>query len=154
MLPKPYYFIGDEAFSNTDQFLVPWSKSSTCSDVYKDSFNYHLSSMRQCIERSFAMLTQRWGIFWRPLRCSFNKWTLVCTVAAKLHNFLIDMDETFNTIQSRHKEDICDGDVHSIMLNGNFHDDFNVPQRPIGDRRREITDILSDAGKHRPHFYV
>ena len=91
-LPAPYYFIGDEAFICTEQFLVPWSGRGLPND--KDSFNYHLSSMRQCIERAFALLTNRWGIFWRPLQCAYEKWTLVCMVAAKLHNFCIDMNDS------------------------------------------------------------
>ncbi len=70
-LPEEYYFIGDEAFVNTNQFLIPWS--GTGLGKFKDSFNYHLSSMRQCIERAFGLLTQRWGIFWRPLRCRYIK---------------------------------------------------------------------------------
>mmetsp|Transcript_20236 Transcript_20236/g.29052 ORF Transcript_20236/g.29052 Transcript_20236/m.29052 type:complete len:117 (-) Transcript_20236:50-400(-) len=84
-------YFGDEAFVNTQQFLVPWSGRGL--DPWKVSFNYHLSSMRQCIERSFSHLTQRWGIFWRPLQCGVDKWTLVCTVTAKLHNYIIDMGE-------------------------------------------------------------
>ena len=61
-LPLPYYFIGDEAFINTTKFLVPWGGSKL--PEFKDSFNraYHLSSMRQCIERAFALLVQSWGI--------------------------------------------------------------------------------------------
>jgi hypothetical protein len=80
LLAPKCYFIGDEAFTNGPQFLTPWSGHGI--SRWKDSFNYHLSAMRQCIERCFALLTQRWGIFWRPLRCSFSKWTLVCTVCA------------------------------------------------------------------------
>lgn len=49
--------------------------------------------MRQCIERAFPLLTQRWDIFWRPLRSSYDKWTLVCSVAAKLQNFCIHENE-------------------------------------------------------------
>lgn len=38
-LPIQYYFIGDEAFSNRDQFLVPYSGSGL--ERAKDSFKYH-----------------------------------------------------------------------------------------------------------------
>lgn len=44
LIPSQYYFIGDGAFSNTAQFLVPWS--GTGLGPWKDSFNFHLSSMR------------------------------------------------------------------------------------------------------------
>ena len=93
LLPEEYYMIGDEAFVCSDQLLTPWSGHGL--DLWRDSFNFHLSSMRQCIERAFAHLTQKWGIFWRPLRCSFKRWSLVCTVCAKLHNYCIDMKNEY-----------------------------------------------------------
>jgi hypothetical protein len=57
-LPYEYYFIGDEAFTCTNQFLVPWGGNGI--GRAKDSFNYHLSVRRQVIERAlfkFAILT-------------------------------------------------------------------------------------------------
>ena len=147
-LAKKYYFIGDEAFSNRDQFLVPWSGRGLSWD--KDSFNYHLSSMRQCIERAFSLLTQRWGIFWRPLRCSYDKWTLVCTVAAKLHNFCIDENEgTREHIAPRYDWDCEEGDDPAIYLNP-LDPDADIA-RATGHRRRNLTDFLQSQGIRRPN---
>jgi hypothetical protein len=87
-LPAKYYAVGDEAFVNTNNFLCPFPGRNI--GVYKDSFNYHLSSMRQCIERAFGVLVKRWGILWRNLQCSYERWTMVLTVCAKLHNLCID----------------------------------------------------------------
>lgn len=150
-LPERYYFIGDEAFVNTNQFLVPYSGTGLRRD--KDSFNYHLSSMRQCIERAFSLLTQRWGIFWRPLRCEYRKWTLVCTVAAKLHNFCIDEDEgTQADIERRMDCDATEDDDPNVYLN-DFVDE-NVQRHPSSiSRRREITQHLEDCGIFRPRRY-
>ena len=64
------------------------------------------------------------------------------------------MDEMFNTIESRFKQDITAENEHRILLNGNWHDVINVPGSPTGEKRREVTDFLRDAGKHRPHFYA
>jgi hypothetical protein len=47
-LPSKFFFIGDEAFTNTFQFLSPWSGRGL--DRYKDSFNYWLSHSRQAVE--------------------------------------------------------------------------------------------------------
>ena len=105
LLPPQYYFIGDEAFTNTAQFLSP--HGGTGIGDWKDSFNYHLSAMRQCIERAFGILTKRWGIFWRPLACRFDKWSTICTVAAKLHNFCIDEGAP---VFPRYDPDIHEGD--------------------------------------------
>jgi hypothetical protein len=86
LIPSTYFFIGDEAFTNTFQFLSPWSGRGR--DPYKDSFNFWLSYSRQCVEQAFGMLTQHWGIFWRMFHFCFNCWTLVvmsamnCTTCA------------------------------------------------------------------------
>ena len=150
-LPPKYYFIGDEAFSNTNQFLVPWSGHGL--DPWKDSFNFHLSSMRQCIERAFGILTQRWGIFWRPLRCDFRRWPLICITAAKLHNFCLDMNEGSDTILSRYDEDMYPGDEYNVVMNGNLNemDDDNIAVRPTGDRRRNLTAMFEHIGVRRPN---
>jgi hypothetical protein len=150
-LPRKYYIVGDEAFCNTGQVLVPWSGRGL--DTWKDSFNFHLSSMRQNIECAFGILTQRWGIFWRPLRCSFNRWTLVITVCAKLHNFCIDMGEgRGNDVPMRVNEDHETGDRNVLYDNGN--DDDVILARPIGDTRRIITEQFGSSGQRRPpHAY-
>lgn len=155
LLPAKYYFIGDEAFINGPQFLTPWSGHGL--DRWSDSFNYHLSAMRQCIERSFALLTQRWGIFWRPLRCAFDKWTLVCTVCAKLHNFCIDNNEGRETdIAPRHPDDYEVNDEYVVRMNENGVNNVNNGDgvergaRPTGDRRRLFTRDLADRGISRP----
>ena len=101
-LPDGFFIIGDEAFICTDKFLVPYSgRGLGC--CWKDSFNFYLSVMRQCIERAFAILTQRWGVLWRDIRCSYFRWTLLLTVLAKLHNYCIDGNIPLN--RSRFHED-------------------------------------------------
>lgn len=87
-LPAEYYVIGDEAYRATAQFLVPWSGRRL--DSARDSFNYHLSLMRQVIERSFGMVLKRWGLFQRPLLVGMEKWALCVGVAFKLHNYCIE----------------------------------------------------------------
>ena len=149
-LPEPYYFIGDEAFVCANQFLVPWSGRGL--PPGKDSFNYHLSSMRQCIERAFALLTNRWGIFWRPLQCHFDRWTLVCMVAAKLHNYCIDMDDLQPTC--RHASDHQDEDAPLVFMNEQevYEDEEGLYyyRRPTGYRRTQITEALDRDRIYRP----
>ena len=82
-IPAQFFIIGDEAFTNINQVLSPWSGRGI--GAYKDAFNYWLSHSRQCIERSFGMLTQRWGIFWRKFMFSQSKWALVTQVLSLIH---------------------------------------------------------------------
>ena len=149
ILPPQYYIIGDEAFSNSQQLLVPWS--GTGIGDWKDSFNYHLSSMRQCIERAFGLLTKRWGIFWRPLSCQFNKWATVATVCAKLHNFCVDRNIA---ITARAPCDNQPLDEWVVLDNDSSTEgvDYVVRPRPTGDRRRLITAMLENDGIRRPHY--
>jgi hypothetical protein len=159
-LPPEYYFIGDEAFQCTQQFLVPWSGHGL--PVDKDAFNHNLSSSRQVIECAFALLTERWGVLWRPLRCAFKRWTLVCSVCAKLHNYCIDVDSDAD-IQPRHDDDVEVGDYHDTVLNDYgdvdsddeyaylFDDDEDArPARPLGTRRKDITQSFRVNGIIRP----
>jgi hypothetical protein len=52
-LPNRFFLIGDEAFTCTNVLLVPYSGRGL--GAWKDSFNYHLSVMRQCIERVLSV---------------------------------------------------------------------------------------------------
>jgi hypothetical protein len=85
MLPPTYFGVGDDAFVNSDTLLTPWSGRGLT--IFQDSFNYHLSSMRQTIERAFGMFIRRWGIFNRPLTVALHKWGFIADVCARLHNF-------------------------------------------------------------------
>jgi hypothetical protein len=51
-LHTDFYVIGDEAFTCTRQFSVPWS--GTGIGIARDTFNYCLSVRRQVIERVFG----------------------------------------------------------------------------------------------------
>jgi DDE superfamily endonuclease len=148
-LPADYYIIGDEAFKCTDQFLVPWS--GTGLGLWKDSFNFHLSRMRQVIERSFGVLTRRWGIFWRPLDVAFNKWSLIATVCAKLHNFCLDNNVP---IADRAECDNFVGDEWEVVLNLSDVDETQEApnRRPGGERRQRFTRMFQQEGIVRPRY--
>ena len=149
VLPEEYYFIGDEAFVNTNQFLIPWS--GTGLGLWKDSFNYHLSAMRQTIERAFGLLTQRWGIFWRPLRFRFSKWSTVVTVCAKLHNFCID--ESCAVPLGAVDDRLTPENIWRVFDNHPSREDDDGGRmfiRPTGAKRRDITTQLEIAGVVRP----
>ena len=47
-----------------------------------------------CVERSFAGLQQRWGIFWKPLRTNkLERQILIIRAATALHNLCVDAAE-------------------------------------------------------------
>jgi DDE superfamily endonuclease len=83
-----YHVVLDDAYPCHMQELSPHKGKQL--SVEKDAFNYYLSLHRQCIERAFGLLVQRWGIFWRPLRVSMEHRAMVVRVCCKLHNICID----------------------------------------------------------------
>jgi len=148
LLPKKYFFVGDDAFLCTDQFLTPWPGRGL--GPWKDSFNYWLSHSRQSIERAFGMLTQRWGIFWRIFKFSLDRWAMVSQVCMKLHNICVD--NNIPLPPGRFAEDIRRGDEWVVDTNDQEDDDFVRADhgRATGDRRRNITEDLERKGMKRP----
>jgi hypothetical protein len=145
-LDNRYFCIGDEAFSTTDQMLSPWPGRGI--GRWKDSFNFWLSHSRQCIERAFGMLIKRWGIFWRPLTCSYERWSLVVMVCMKLHNLCMDREVTLPF--RRLLEDYVDGDEYIVLDNNDAYDDQLHRNRATGGRRARLTKNLEDEGRGRP----
>eukprot|EP00606_Chrysophyceae_sp_TOSAG23-5_P001534 GSChrysophyteH2.ASY1.ANO1.115.1 assembled CDS len=151
-LPPGYFVIGDEAFRNTNTFLVPWKGHSIT--AWKSSFNFHLSSMRQCVERAFGILVARWLILAKPLQVAKKKWTLISRVCAKLHNFLVT-EETGSSQGSasqfwngiRSNEDPANPPEFVLADNDVVH----VPGAAAGDRRQKFTEDLERAGIRRPN---
>jgi hypothetical protein len=112
--------------------------------------------MRQCIERSFALLVQRWGILWRPFQFEFSGWTKVLMVLAKLHNFCIDEGDV--PLRERYHADILDGDEFDVIMNDDVIDEEElryIRSRRSGDRRRNcFRVILEEKGLRRPQYNI
>lgn len=142
-LPNQFFFIGDDAFNCTNQMLTPWSGRGL--GLWKDSFNYWLSHSRQCIERAFGMLVKRFGIFWRRLYFSYERWSSVITLCMKLHNLCLT--RKCAEPMRRFAEDIQFGDYPTVQSPDN--DDVDLA-RARGDRRANITSDLELLGKVRP----
>jgi hypothetical protein len=109
--------------------------------------------MRQTIERAFGLMTNRFGIFWRPLRCSYKYWPLVCMVAAKLHNFCIDnnIPLTVERVSSDHQE----GDSNITLSNENsssLQTEGSSRNSHSGCKRKQFTEDLERQGTRRPIF--
>ena len=93
------------------------------------------------------MLTQRFGIFWRPFRFLFDRWTLVVMCSMKLHNLCIDRGDSTPT--QRFVDDVRDGDQW-VVYDNYRDDDAELRGRPVGDRRRDITYKIEQLGILRP----
>ena len=148
-LPPQYYFICDEAVPANEFVLSPFGGRNI--GTWRDSFNYHLSSMRQSIERAFGLLTRRWGIFWRPLQCDYGRWNVIARVCAKLHNACIDFG--IIDLTGTMAEDYAEGDSAEVFMNE--YQVENVGAFPNNSdnsslKRLQITDFLKQQGFRRP----
>jgi DDE superfamily endonuclease len=139
-LPPEYYFICDEAVPANEFVLSPFGGRNI--GTWCDSFNYHLSSMRQSIERAFGLLTRRWGIFWRPLQCGYGQWHLIARVCAKLHNICIDSG-ILDLIGDSAEIFMNEYQVENVGAFPNNADNSSL-------KRLQITEYLKQQGYRRP----
>jgi hypothetical protein len=145
-LDERFFMIGDEAFSNTNQMCSPWPGRGI--GRWKDSFNFWLSHSRQCIERAFGMLVQRWGIFWRKFQFPFERWSIVIVVCMKLHNLCLD--RRVPVPSRRFHEDHEIDDQFVVQSNNDLDVDAILRSRSREDRRVNITAELEREGRGRP----
>jgi hypothetical protein len=145
MLDPKCFIIGDEAFTNTQQFLSPWPGRGI--DRYRDSFNYWLSHSLQCAEQSFGMLTQRWGIFWRPFVSSLHRWSSIVLACMKLH--YLCLDRNIDIPIHRYMDDVRNNDQW-VVYDNYRDDDVEYRGHARGERRRLLTLKLEQLGITRP----
>jgi hypothetical protein len=96
------------------------------------------------------------GILWRKLSCAFERWNLVLSVCAKLHNICIEGNTTKQTVET-HPDDNAHGDLEEVHLNDEPNQRQNadfVAGRVIAeqDRRNNIIRRLEMDGIMRPQF--
>ena len=101
--------------------MVQWSQGKNALSEEKDAFNYFLSAQRQSVERVFGVMHNRFGILWRPMSFSFDRYKLILValcrfephvlyiftttfIIDRLHNF-IQKDRELALLNKRHE--IC-----------------------------------------------
>ncbi|KAF5452225.1 hypothetical protein F2P56_027251 [Juglans regia] len=96
--PEPgYYYLVDSAFPCIQKFMPPYPRERYYrSDhygarqfrSYKDYFNFRHSSLPNVIERTFALLKNRFQILEAMPRYSPNKQGMILTTCCTLHNLI------------------------------------------------------------------
>ena len=148
-LPSWAHIVLDEAYTNTRQELSPYRGRNL--DVWMDSFNYHLSLHRQCIERAFGILVQRWGVFWRPLRVAYRRVPLLIRVSCRLHNFCVEKMGTPTYVEVA-RGDVRMGDIASPLFTDGTGGNHRGRRSDLEetDTRRSLTNKLCALGITRP----
>ena len=88
-LPSWAHVVLDEAFGCTDQELVAWSQGKNALSQEKDAYNFFLSAQRQSVERVFGVMNNRFGILWRPMGFSFDRYKLILVALCRFNHFII-----------------------------------------------------------------
>jgi hypothetical protein len=160
-LPAWAHVVLDSAFACTEQELTPWSRGKNPLSKAKDTFNYHLSAQRQCVERVFGILQARWGILWRPIKVDFERVKFLLLALCRLHNYIMQDDNMSRRVhlsQLAHDEDTTwkrgDSSGHLTMVLAQLPRGHPMVQGSRTDmestRRSEITRVLAQSQAERP----
>lgn len=132
-LPPQYWIAGDAAYraSHFAEIVTPFTAG--CSRKEND-FNFFLSQLRINIECAFGMLMRRFGIFWRPLRCSIDRVATIVSATMAIHNLIIDDGdmESLNAITEATKTVTgCNPPSLPVPCGMDSFDKENVPRAPM-----------------------
>lgn len=86
----PYFFIGDEAFGLHKHLIRPYGGKNH--PIKKRVFHYRLSRARRYVECTFGILSNKWGIFHRPINVDPDFGIDIVMTCVILHNFVRDRD--------------------------------------------------------------
>lgn len=92
---EPFYVVGDNAYPLGNKLLIPF-KGAQRMDLLNSHFNFYLSQVRIKIEQAFGLYTTKWRILRGNLKnCQLKTVKKVIEVCAKLHNFIINVDNPY-----------------------------------------------------------
>ena len=175
-LPKWAYFVADDAYISGEQMIVPYGGKNL--PVWKDNFNYYQSSMRIEVECTLGAVQARWGILWRPLRCSLNLAPHLIMAVFCLHNLCtragmareperVALSRAHGDVDGALRRRRADGTVEDVrggpppnlyprFQSQGYHDTSevgrgaNAPTAQRSSRREAIAREIEERGMQRP----
>eukprot|EP00960_Hanusia_phi_P063091 765364-Hanusia_phi.AAC.1 len=99
IIPPPYYMMADAAYKSCERILTPFDLqyANTSTDNHR-LFNLSFSSLRSKIECAWGLLINRFGIFWRPIRCKIVVAVQIVAVCMALHNLCLEYNRADNIL--------------------------------------------------------
>ncbi|XP_055846366.1 uncharacterized protein LOC129912239 [Episyrphus balteatus] len=147
----PYGFIGDEAFSLSENIWKPFPQSGISKE--ERIFNYRLSRARRIVENVFGILCLRFKMFQRPIKINLEHIDAAILACCALHNFLRAHSLDYITQKCVDREDFESG----TLAPGNWRqeDEFlpletQNPRRATNsakDIRNKLKDYYNNEGK-------
>lgn len=117
----PFFILGDTAFPLHEHILTPYPGKYADLSAIQVNFNKEMSSVRQNIENSFAILVKRWRVLSGPIGANPDMVNNIVMATVVLHNFIKSFDdpaavrymradkETLPTIQGLRRFEFLDG---------------------------------------------
>jgi hypothetical protein len=102
-LPLGYFIIGDNTYTPTE-YLVPVFGGADWNIVDNDNCNFYMSQVCICVEMAFGMMIDKFGILRSPLQISVHHIGPLLQCVAKLHNFMLDENNSYEEPQVRQQE--------------------------------------------------
>lgn len=148
----PYVFIGDDAFSLSENIMKPYSLTEISHD--EKIFNYRLCRARRVVENVFGILSSRFRILLTTITVTnvenIDKIVLACCA---LHNFLRRKSSSYinnprNQLETINNNGIEDGDwreelrqLHGLQNNRTYYS--NIAKNV----RKAFTDYYNNEGQ-------
>ena len=83
-----YFVLGDSAYAIGYFLLPPYNGDNTRAS--EDDFNFFQSRARITVECAFGDINLWWGIFWKRLTGSLERFSLIIEGDMCLHNYLVE----------------------------------------------------------------
>ncbi|CAH1991680.1 unnamed protein product [Acanthoscelides obtectus] len=142
----PYVFIGDDAFSLTENVMKPYSINGISHD--EKVFNYRLCRARRVVENVFGILASRFRILLSTITLStvekVDKVVLACCV---LHNFLRRKCSNYMNIRSVDREN-----SDHIIQDGDWREELRQ-LHGLQNKRTYYNDIAKNVRKAFTNYY-
>lgn len=143
-----FVFLGDEAFSLHDNILKPYAQRELTEE--KRIFNYRLSRARNCIEKTFWLISSRFRLLQGAIHLHPEKASYAVLAICVLHNFLRKRGSSYVTSTN------CDRlDGINILKNGDWRENSNYE---LSGLQHACTQNVSDNAKINRdkymHFYT
>ena len=133
--------------------MTPYSRVNNLT-IAEKVYNFRQSSARSLVERSFGIMTKKWGIMQKPFNFKLKNIEKIVYTLVNLHNFLITYElnnsaeeqsynvdpnnELFRNIQNIDDNDEDDRDEEPIQIRDDFRRYFVSPAGAVPWKYKKV----------------
>lgn len=148
----PHYFVGDDAFSLTENVMKPYARRGITEE--QRIFNYRLSRARRVSENTFGILSAKFRLFHTTLCVKPKNAITIVHASLSLHNFLIKKCPTVYTPPGSLDSENENGEVIAgewRQSGENKFENLSLPgmnhTRSAGQQRDNLSEYVNRPGQ-------